>query len=59
MKKYTKINVTITKFDVEDIITSSGVIVNSSELTGENAEMYEIYQKNSANPSTNISVFTW
>ena len=59
MKKYTKINVNITKFDVEDIITSSGLIVDSSELSGTSAEMYEIYQKNSANPSTNVSVFTW
>lgn len=59
MKKYTKINVTITKFDVEDIITSSGVIVSSGELTGANAEMYEVYQKNSAAQNTNVSVFTW
>lgn len=59
MKKYTKINVTITKFDVEDIITSSGVIVSSGELTGASAEMYEVYQKNSAAQNTNVSVFTW
>ena len=59
MKKYTKINVTITKFDVENIITSSGVIVSSGELTGASAEMYEVYQKNSAAQNTNVSVFTW
>lgn len=59
MKKYTKISVTIQKFDVEDIITSSGVIVSAGELTGASAEMYEVYQNNSAAKNTNISVFTW
>ena len=59
MKKYTKISVTIQKFDVEDIITSSGVIVSADELTGASAEMYEVYQNNSAAKNTNISVFTW
>ena len=59
MKKYTKISVTIQKFDVEDIITSSGVIVSAGELTGASAEMYAVYQNNSAAKNTNISVFTW
>ena len=59
MKKYTKINVTVTKFDVEDIVTASGLIVNASELTGANAEMYEVYKKNSTTGNTNVSVFTW
>ena len=59
MKKYEKINVTITKFNVEDIITASGVIVDASSFTGSNAEMYEIYQQNSDAKNANVSVFTW
>ena len=59
MKKYEKINVTITMFDVEDIVTASGLIVNSNELTGASAEMYQIYTNNSAAKNTNVSVFTW
>lgn len=59
MKKYEKINVTITKFNVEDIITASGVIVSADGLTGANAEMYEVYKQNSAAGNTNVSVFTW
>ncbi|MBQ9968410.1 MAG: hypothetical protein IJO88_06790 [Oscillospiraceae bacterium] len=59
MKKYTKINLTITKFDIEDIITSSGEIVDASTFTGENATMYEIYKENSSADNKNVSVFTW
>ena len=59
MRNYTRPNVEVTKFDVADIITSSGVIVSATDLTGANAEMYEVYQKNSAAQNTNISVFTW
>ena len=49
----------IARFSVEDVITSSGLIVNADSLTGANAEMYEVYQNNSAAKNTNISVFTW
>ena len=59
MKKYEKINVTITKFNVEDIITASGLIVSADSLTGANAEMYEVYKQNSTAGNTNVSVFTW
>ena len=66
MKKYIKPNAEIAKFSVEDIITASGVvsgtngaIVDASSLQGENADMYAIYQDNSANPSSNVSIFTW
>ena len=59
MKKYTRPDATSIKFDVVDVITSSGVIVNSDALTGASAEMYEVYQKNSTAKNTNISVFTW
>lgn len=59
MKKYTRPNLEITSFDVRDIITVSGEIVNESELTGEVADMYDIYTKNSAVDNKNVSVFTW
>ena len=59
MKKYTKINLTITKFAVEDIITASGEIVDATMFTGANEEMYDIYKENSAEKHTNVAVFTW
>ena len=59
MKKYENPNVKFVGFDVEDIITQSGLVVNSSELTGASAEMYDIYRNNSAVKNTNVSVFTW
>ena len=59
MKKYTKINLTITKFDIEDIITASGEIVDASTFTGKDADMYEIYKQNSSADNTKVSVFTW
>ena len=49
----------IAKFSVEDVITSSGLIVNADSLTGANAEMYEVYKANSSAGSTNVTVFTW
>ena len=62
MKKYTRPNLEIASFDVEDIITvsgASGAIVNSAELKGQDLSMYEVYKDNSAAPSDNVSVFTW
>ena len=59
MKFYTKPEIEISVFATEDIITASGLIVNASELTGANAEMYEVYKKNSTAGNTNVSVFTW
>ena len=59
MKKYTRPNLEIVNFQVEDIITQSGLIVSAGELTGANKDMYEVYQQNSATKNTNVSVFTW
>ena len=66
MNKYTKPTAEFTAFSVENIITESGVIsgtsgvvVNSGTLTGEDKTMYEVYSQNSAAPSTNVSIFTW
>ena len=59
MKKYTKINLTITKFAVEDIITASGEIVDATMFTGADKEMYDVYKENSSAKNQNVSVFTW
>ena len=59
MKKYSKPNANITNFDVNDIITASGVVVNADTFTGENEAMYSIYVNNSEAKNKNVSVFTW
>lgn len=59
MKKYTRPDVKTIKFDMMDIITASGLIVNADSFTGANAEMYEVYKNNSDVKNTNVSVFTW
>ena len=59
MKKYTRPNLEITSFDVTDIITVSGEIVDASVLVGDAADMYEIYQRNSGVGNESVSVFTW
>ena len=59
MKKYTRPDVKSVKFDMMDIITASGMIVNAETFTGANAEMYEVYKNNSSAQNTNVSVFTW
>jgi len=59
MKKYTRPNAEIVNFDVCDIITASGEIVDATAFTGENATMYEIYKENSSVDNSQVSVFTW
>ena len=59
MKRYEIPNVKFVGFDVEDIITQSGVIVDAGSLMGEDKNMYQVYEKNSQAKNTNISVFTW
>ena len=56
---YKKPEIKIDKFNVEDIITVSGLIVSNGELKGASAEMYDVYVQNSAAKNTNVSVFTW
>ena len=59
MKNYSRPNMEVISFDIEDIITVSGQIVNAADLTGEDYNMYKVYQQNSGAQNTNISVFTW
>ena len=46
MKKYIRPDVNIVTFEVEDIITVSGLIVNKSELEGKDLDIYTAYTKN-------------
>ena len=59
MKKYIKPEFNFTQFNVEDVITQSGVVVNADNLVGADKDMYEVYIQNSAVKSENVSVFTW
>ena len=59
MKKYICPDFEMSAFCVEDVITQSGAIVNSAELTGKDLDMYTTYLDNSEAKSNNISVFTW
>ena len=59
MKKYTRPVAEIAKFQIEDIITQSGVVVNAGNLVGADADMYKVYEQNSDADNTNVAVFTW
>ena len=59
MKKYTRPNMEITNFDINDIITVSGELVYGNDLTGDAADIYEIYSMKSPQGSEMVSVFTW
>ena len=59
MKKYTRPNIELITFTVEDIITASGEVVNVDALTGNDKDMYEIYQENSSAKYTDVAIFTW
>lgn len=59
MKKYTRPNMEITNFDIDDIITASGDVVYGSNLTGEDADIYSVYKAGSGIGNEKVSVFTW
>ena len=59
MKEYTRPNAEIVDFEVEDIITASGEIVDAATLMGDDATMYESYKENSSVDNQKVSVFTW
>lgn len=59
MKEYTRPNAEIVVFEVEDIITASGEIVDAATLMGDDATMYENYKENSSVDNQKVSVFTW
>jgi len=59
MKKYTKPNAEIVAFEVEDVITQSGVIVDAAGLTGEDKSMYDVYKTNTEARKIKVAVVTW
>ena len=59
MKKYVNPSVKINIFSIEDIITQSGMVVDSSYLSGSDEKMYQVYIQNSDEKNTKVSIFTW
>ena len=59
MKNYNKPVAKVVKFDIENIITASGVITDASTLTGERLELYESYYAKSDVKNTDVAMFTW
>ena len=59
MKNYIRPIAEVSKFDVADIITTSGIVGNSSELTGIDATLYQDYVAKSDVDSANVAIFQW
>ena len=59
MKNYIRPIAEVSKFDVADIITSSGIVVSSDALQGTAAALYADYQAKSNVDSANVAIFQW
>ena len=59
MKNYINPVAKVVKFDIENIITASGVITDASTLTGKSLELYESYYTKSDVKNTDVALFTW
>ena len=60
MKNYIRPNMELSKFDVADIITVSGEIVDASTLTGKPEALYDAYAAaDGSSAYTNVAVFEW
>ncbi len=59
MKNYVKPSIELTKFNVEDIITASGVAGTKSELTGTADSIYTEYLKTGATEQSTFVEFEW
>ena len=59
MKNYKIPNAEFVRFDIEDVITASGVIVDANELTGEDLIIFKEYYKNSAIRNSDVTVIEW
>lgn len=61
MKNYIRPNMELSKFDVADIITVSGEIVDAKSLTGSNAgDLYAEYATQAGESAyQNVAVFEW
>lgn len=62
-RNYIKPDMKITAFEVEDIITDSGMAVlnisSDGNMNDADAELYQLYSEASSSPSSNVSVFRW
>ena len=61
MKNYIRPIAEVSKFDVADIITTSGVIGNAADLVAgtSEAKLYEAYTAASAIDNSSVAVFQW
>ena len=59
MKNYIRPIAEVSKFDVADIITTSGIVGNSAALTGIDATLYQDYVAKSDVDSANVAIFQW
>lgn len=59
MKNYIRPIAEVSKFDVADIITTSGIVGSSADLTGIDATLYQDYVAKSDVDSANVAVFQW
>ena len=61
MKNYIRPIAEVSKFDVADIITSSGIVVNANTLVpgSTSASLYADYQAKSEVASANVAIFQW
>lgn len=61
MKNYIRPIAEVSKFDVADIITSSGIVMNGADLVpgSTSASLYADYQAKSEVASANVAIFQW
>ena len=61
MKNYIRPIAEVSKFDVADIITASGIVMNASELAAGSVEasLYADYTSKSDVDSANVAIFEW
>ena len=61
MKNYNRPNVEVSKFDVADIITSSGIVGAAADLPAGSTEakLYDAYVTASEIDSANVAIFQW
>ena len=61
MKNYIRPSVEVSKFDVADIITSSGIVISADALVpgSTSASLYADYQAKSEVASSNVAIFQW
>ena len=60
MKNYIRPSVEVSKFDVADIITVSGEIVDAGTLKNDPKALYDVYAAaDGSSAYTNVAVFEW